>query len=351
MIVWKIAAAVFGTIILTSPLSGEVLSVDIDTSTPLSTPEENQEASLLFTGDVMLGRYVETLMNRNGDDYPFDMVRDRFDMVDAVVINLEGPVLMSEKHRQTPDFTTVFSFNESVLDVLKNNSVDILNLSNNHTLDKGQGIYDEMVEMIESSDLNWFGHPRIWEDKYVESLEINGFVFTFMGFHQATNPGFDVEKAKLFISNWRLENPDDIIISNVHHGPEYIKTSNDRQKEIARGLIDGGSDMVIGHHPHVVQELEIYNGKPIFYSLGNFIFDQYFSADTQEGLVVKLVAKKNSSESVLGVKLLPIKSKMSQPYFLEGEEKLGWIDSFLNRSIIDMNNIKDKSELFYKWAI
>lgn len=355
MIAWRIAAAVFGTFILTSPLNGEVLNVDYNRELPVENVIETKEvvssndASILFTGDVMLGRYVETLMRKNGENYPFELVRERLDMADAALINLEGPVLRTEKHRQTPDFTTVFSFDESVLNVLKNNSIDILNLSNNHTLDKGQEVFEEMISMIELNELEWFGHPRLWEDRYVNSVEINGFIFTFIGFHQATNPGFNIDAARSFIQTWRKDNPRDIIVSNVHHGPEYRKESSNLQKQIARGLIDGGSDIVIGHHPHVVQEMEIYNGKPIFYSLGNFVFDQYFSKDVQEGLTIEMVAKNIDKEVWLGVKLLPIKSKMSQPYFLENEEKAGWINDFLNRSKIDNQTLIDQGDIVYGW--
>lgn len=86
--------------------------------------------------------------------------------------------------------------------------------------------------------------------------------------------------------------------------------------------------MIIGHHPHVVQEIEEYNGKYIFYSLGNFIFDQYFSKDTQEGLLVQVTLE----DEKLSYTLLPVKSVRSQPMLMEGEEKQAFLDALAKRS-------------------
>lgn len=308
--------------------------------------EAGETAEILFTGDVMLGRYVETLMNKNGKLYPFEMVKNRFSEADTVIINLEGPVLRSQRHRHTPDFTTNFSFDESILGTLKETSIDVVNLSNNHTLDKGAEVYEEMIQLIEDANIAWFGHPKKWEDRYIKTIDVNGFTITLMGFHQATNYEFDIEEAKKVVSTWKDKYPNDVLIANIHHGPEYIKESSDLQKVFGRGLIDAGSDVVIGHHPHVVQEMEIYNEKPIFYSLGNFVFDQYFSADTQEGLVVGLNLSKDNDDVKMGLELLPIKSKMSQPYFLEAEERLKWVEDYIDRSNFTWDGV---TEEVYLW--
>jgi poly-gamma-glutamate synthesis protein (capsule biosynthesis protein) len=86
-----------------------------------------------------------------------------------------------------------------------------------------------------------------------------------------------------------LASSSDILVVNIHWGEEYKADPNNRQKEMAHLLIDAGVDVIIGHHPHVVQTVETYKNKPIFYSLGNFIFDQYFSPETQKGLAVEII--------------------------------------------------------------
>jgi poly-gamma-glutamate synthesis protein (capsule biosynthesis protein) len=105
----------------------------------------------------------------------------------------------------------------------------------------------------------------------------------------------------------------------VHWGNEYELKHSEQQEALAHYVIDSGIDAVIGHHPHVVQDIEIYNGKPIFYSLGNFIFDQYFSGDVQTGLVVKVYIQKDT----ITYTLVPISSigRASQPYIMPIEQK------------------------------
>jgi len=96
----------------------------------------------------------------------------------------------------------------------------------------------------------------------------------------------DIEKVKEAINF--LKDKTDWVIVNIHWGEEYDLNFNKIQKEIAYQLIDDGADVIIGHHPHVVQEVEVYKGRPIFYSLGNFIFDQMWSEETKKGAVVEL---------------------------------------------------------------
>ena len=108
---------------------------------------------------------------------------------------------------------------------------------------------------------------------------------------------------------------------NAHWGEEYSAQFNRLQQELAHGFIDAGADAVIGHHPHVAQGMEVYKNKPIFYSLGNFVFDQYFSAETQTGLAVEFIFNGQG----LDYKLHPFASKNSQIRLLDAKEK----DDFL----------------------
>ena len=89
----------------------------------------------------------------------------------------------------------------------------------------------------------------------------------------------------------------------MHAGTEYTRKPNQRQIDFARAAIDAGADIVIGHHPHWIQDIEIYQGKPIFYSLGNFVFDQMWSQETREGLIVKIQI---SNAKVQKAELMPI---------------------------------------------
>ena len=112
----------------------------------------------------------------------------------------------------------------------------------------------------------------------------------------------------------------DIIIVSMHAGDEYEPLPNDSQMAFAHAAIDAGAEMVIGHHPHVVQTMEIYKGKYIFYSLGNFIFDQMWSRETREGLLIKAAFTK---EGVKNVTFHPVLIEdYAQPRFMEDREDI-----------------------------
>ena len=130
---------------------------------------------------------------------------------------------------------------------------------------------------------------------------------------------------------------------SVHWGQEYQIKSSVFQQKLARKIIDSGADLIIGHHPHVVQEIEIYNNKLIFYSLGNFVFDQYFSEQTQQGLAVALEiypVRNNDSNRVNPnkniYKLFPIQSKLSQPFLMEQNQAEKFLEKLSKRSSKDL---------------
>lgn len=356
--------------IISSEINDERAEQFTDVRNEISFPlwkQQREDFKIAFTGDVMLGRYVEELMNSNGLNYPFEKVGERLNLYNEVVINLEGPVLRNELHTKTPDFSTNFSFKEDVLNVFAENNIGVVNLANNHTFDRGEERFQEMIEILNERDIEWFGHPWEYDKEYVHTILADGVDINLIGFQQATNYEFDVNLMMETVEAVKNDNPLALNIVNFHFGPEYKPYSANIQQEIARAAVDAGADMVIGHHPHVVQEMEVYKEKPIFYSLGNFVFDQYFSTETQEGLVVELVLEfKDVSGSTLelkkdpfillggkyeidklGVKVLPVKSVRSQPYFLGEPENSIWLDEYREKSRIE----NQYGEFFYEWGI
>lgn len=344
-------------------LSG-FLSVEPSVDIP-KWKEQRDDFSIIFTGDVMLGRNVENLMNRNGLDYPFELVSDRLNLADEVVINLEGPVLASEKHTPTPPFNTEFSFDEKVLDNFDDHNIGVVNLSNNHTFDKGEEVFGEMTMLLDEKDVDWFGHPLEYDNLYIHTINANGVDVNLLGFNQIKSNPFNVDDMFASVKGVVDLNNEALNIVSLHFGTEYQETSNSFQQEIARAAVEAGADMVIGHHPHVVQEMELYRGVPIFYSLGNFIFDQYFSAEVQEGLAVEmniefkelndefdfesdpfaLLGGKFEIENI-GLRLLPFRSIESQPSFLGREEYDRWINEFSAKSRFG----NTESQYFYQWS-
>jgi poly-gamma-glutamate synthesis protein (capsule biosynthesis protein) len=115
----------------------------------------------------------------------------------------------------------------------------------------------------------------------------------------------------------------DMQIAFVHWGTEYEPLHSAFQEDLAKILIDAGAEVVIGHHPHVVQDIALYKGKPIFYSLGNFIFDQYFSEAVQDGLMVDFTPEGGAYHFTL----LPVTSRYSrsQPMLMLGDERKAFL--------------------------
>ncbi|MDD5569291.1 MAG: CapA family protein, partial [Candidatus Pacebacteria bacterium] len=124
-----------------------------------------------------------------------------------------------------------------------------------------------------------------------------------------------LDKEKMAAAVAEAKKQADIVIVSMHAGTEYIYTPMEEQTSFARAAIDAGADMVIGHHPHVVQQMEKYNGKYIFYSLGNFIFDQMWSLPTRQGIALKIVFTK---QGVKNIEIAPVLiDDYCQPHILD----------------------------------
>jgi gamma-polyglutamate biosynthesis protein CapA len=286
----------------------------------LQTEPETSTTTLLFVGDMMMGRNVELLMDRHGDSYAFQHISDYLKSFDTVIGNLEGPVLSN--HTRTPSKSVRFDFHTRMPGVLAQNNIGIVSLANNHTYDFGKAGYDETVKHVRAAGIDAAGHPFAFGDAYVLRKTVNDQKFVFVGFN-ITNPNFNFVKAREFARTVQVA-PDEFYIAMIHGGEEYQLISNKTQKNFNRGLIDDGMDLVIGHHPHVVQDAEKYKGKMIFYSLGNFIFDQYFSKDTQEGLTVKATFV----DGIVSYELIPIKSDRSKVHLMSEKEKAVFLKRF-----------------------
>lgn len=285
---------------------------------------------IMAVGDIMLGRYVETLMNRNGEEYPFSFW-DQFALDQDIILgNLEGPI--NENHVQTADFTTSFSFKSSVAGLLARKGFSHISLANNHTFDKGEGAFAFSELSLKNAGIKPIGHPRTAEHDRVVFEEINSQKIAIIGLNEAVSSFFSVDEAVELTAKIESDYPGYLIITYIHWGPEYKATSSEWQKEIAHKLIDSGSDLIIGHHPHVVQEVEIYNDKLIFYSLGNFIFDQYFSKETQEGLVVYLEINDDSIKT----KLHGVAIDKSRPKPMSSEQNVIFLEGLADRSSTEL---------------
>ncbi len=294
------------TNVFPEPKKTEVKSEPLDGQMEDGSPSdwEIPPTTVVVTGDVMLGRTVESLSLSHGFDYPFAYTKDIFADADAVFANLEGPIPLS--HEKTPAYSFRFSFLPESIRALKNSGVSVVTLANNHTLDFDEEGYANTVAELKKNGIASVGHPTRMNESLTFEKSISGREVRFVGLNDTYAP-IDIKKATELIQ--RLKKDGAFIIVAVHWGEEYKNVSNERQQTLGRALIDAGADVVVGHHPHVVEEVERYHGKPIFYSLGNFVFDQYFSEETQQGLAVKIAI----GDKEVSYELIPVDLRKSQP--------------------------------------
>lgn len=263
---------------------------------------EESEVKLGFVGDIMLDRGVKTSVYKNFDGN-YEKVfagAKKLEEPDIMFGNLEGPI--SDKGKNVGSKYS-FRFEPEVTKVLKNVGFDIFSFANNHVGDWSQEAFLDTLGRLSEENLLFTGAGEDYtKAKKPTVIERNGIRIGFLGFSdvgpewmKATelNPGI------LLANDPNLENiikeaktNIDVLVVSIHWGEEY-KEHNKRQETLAKKMIDAGANIVVGHHPHVIQDVEEYKNGLIIYSLGNFVFDQYFSTETMQGLYVEATINKN----------------------------------------------------------
>ncbi len=321
----------------TVTIPSTALGMIADKATEENLPSENSFSTgpIIFVGDVLLARNVEFLMDTKGVQYPFINVPEIFGQpTSAVIGNFESAIL--EQHKKTPSFVTTFSVDKNFLPEVQKVGFTHMSLANNHSFDYGSTTFAHTRLALEQAGITPFGHPAL-----VDGVS---HVVVRTGFTQvgvlAINEIFNAQsKETITASLALLASATDFQIVYVHWGEEYMLKHNFTQEVLAKQLIDAGADAIIGHHPHVVQDIDVYKDRPIFYSLGNFIFDQYFSVDVEQGLLIKLSFINNEVQ----YELVPVSSESanSQPARMTVDAQALFLANVARRSNPDYaENIK-----------
>lgn len=257
-----------------------------------------EDIRIVLVGDIMLSRAVAARMKRAGDwDLPFHNTADYLRSADLSFGNLESPFSGSEK--STARGSLVFNAPPQSVQGLEDFGFRVVSLANNHALDQGtrgliytrKHLREHHIQTVgagETLDQAW--QPAILE---IKNTRIGFIAASYASVNDAgktTNPYVartdDLKRLKAAISTLRSQQA--FIIVSMHAGAEYSSKPHPSQVAFAHAAIDAGAQVVVGHHPHWTQPVERYNGGLIFYSLGNFIFDQSQSARARAGMVVKL---------------------------------------------------------------
>lgn len=208
--------------------------------------------------------YFKFFYDENGAPYLKDM--------DFVSVNFESS-MFDENHRCASwGKSIVLATDTKYLDYFKSAWITHFDISNNHSYDCGKGNFEFMEKALEKENIHYYWDWRIWEENNLVQ-EINGQKLVFLGFNETTfYNDWDEKSKKVKMYSDSGYN----VIVNIHWGQEYKSQNNDKQKGIAERLVKAWAKAIIGHHPHVVQNYEIIDGVPVFYSLWNFMFDQPF---------------------------------------------------------------------------
>lgn len=279
-----------------------------DIKQEVSDADIKPKQKIMFVGDIMVGRYVETLIDKNGFDYMFASVTPMF--MDTITIgNLEGPIPATHQHTSNLGFQ--FSFRKDIIEKLSDIGLDAVSLANNHGYDHGVAGYENTKKVLNEVGIAYFGNYKNTVSDYFET-ELGGNRVIVFGINVIVD-NFDRKLAVDRVKDLSEKNPNALLVAFMHWGNEYDVVHNEYQEQLAHDLIDNGVDVIIGAHPHVVQDVGYYKGVPIYYSLGNFVFDQYFSKNTQEGMVVLL----DVVDGHIIFEQKRIKIDRSRPYFIE----------------------------------
>lgn len=292
--------------------------------------KKKENIKMVFFGDLMLDRAVRDKIDKKGNNILDDLKeKDFLRGYNIVAANLEGTVTEGGEHYE-PINKYDFAFREedvlSVIDL----GFNYFTLANNHFNDQGNQGQIETREFLDKNNIPYAGcfGEEVGECSY-KILEVNNKKIGMLGFSLLSGrieaPEF---KEKMFEVVDKVKLEVDLVVVNLHWGNEYKTQFNSSQQKMAYELIDRGVDIIIGHHPHVTQGVEIYKSRPIFYSLGNFVFDQYFSEETQRGLAIGF----DWDNEKLNINLYPFKSVISQVLLLENEGKTEFLGEIADRS-------------------
>lgn len=260
-----------------------------------SRPDE-PVVSIAFVGDIMLDETPGKVVKSGRD--PFAPLAKLLDAADIRVGNLE--CVVATTGTPEPDKPYTFRAHPRTLPVLKRH-FDALALANNHSGDYGPAAFGEMLDLLDRQGIAYFGGGRTLAAAHRPLLiERNGLRVALLSYNEFFPRSFEAdtdkpgiawsedEQVRLDIASARSVYHADLVIPMMHWGWEHEGTASARQRQLARVMIDAGADAVVGGHPHVTQDVEQYHGKPIIYSLGNFLFDGFSDAANNTGWILRM---------------------------------------------------------------
>jgi gamma-polyglutamate biosynthesis protein CapA len=292
--------------------------------------DPDSRLTVTLVGDMMFGRHIEDVIVKNyGYEYLFHYVRPYFQYSDYVTGNFENPIVNRPGYPKADKFIHLSTKPEAAK-ALKKVGFSTVNLANNHMKDYGkQGLLDTLKAFRDAGLETVGAGSHLDEAVEVVYQTVNGIKIATLGFSDVMPVDFRAMHQRSGIAPadpdvWfpqvaKAKQNADLVIVHMHWGLEYDSRYHPRQRDLGHALIDAGADLVVGHHPHVLEPVEVYKNGVIFYSLGNFVFDQGWTR-TRESVLVQYKVLKNDTARL---EIYPLMIREGQPRPL-----LGWSQAY-----------------------
>ncbi len=292
----------------------------VDPTLPVYEADGSILLTMSFTGDFTIGDNVQSsgksmfekeLDKQDGDiHFPFRNVRDILLADDLTMINFEGTLTTEGRNRDKLENSFLFRADPAFADILKPGGVDTVSLENNHVLDMGESGLAETKQVLTDAGVTYASEdePATF---YVKGVKIGSLAYqTFGGRHDELMkkiPG-DIQALR--------DDGCQVVIVSFHWGAEKDYYPNDNQVRLGRATVDAGADLVIGHHSHRINPIELYNGKYICYSLGNFSFAGNNKPDDMASYIFQIRMKLTKDGELLNdaIKIIPIRISSRTDY-------------------------------------
>ncbi|MEA2071595.1 MAG: CapA family protein [Asgard group archaeon] len=270
---------------------------------------EKHNIVLLAVGDIMLGdqaicmgRGVNSVIKEKGPNFIFKKIRGTLKNKDILFGNLEA--ILSKKNLRKPSLhSRELRGDPNSVKGLKYAGFDILSLANNHILQHGEEALSDTIRVLEENNINYVGVGNYARKPL--TIEVKDKKVSFFAYCLIREPtAFNSVKTTTEILEdiRRYKDQGDIRVVSLHWGTEYMPYPSQDQIDLAHQIIDAGADIILGHHPHVLQGIEYYKKKVIAYSLGNFVFDMWEN-NSRQSVILKLTI---SDEKKIEIYPIPV---------------------------------------------
>jgi poly-gamma-glutamate capsule biosynthesis protein CapA/YwtB (metallophosphatase superfamily) len=307
---------IFGYILINFTMQKSIVRILAPLFFPVfafSQSPQDSVAVMLFAGDVTLAdRFEQALGSRTGNLFSR---WNKIGSYDAMMVNLENAVTRSI---DSVEKEYVFRMRPEYLSLFDKGKITLVNCANNHTADFGTEGILETIRLLDSAGIRHVGIGRtIAEARKPVILALNGIRIGFLGYGGVSaflasraQPGTTPRSRRIILSDIAKLRPRvNFVVVNLHWGEELAEQPDSAQIALAHAIIDAGADLVIGHHPHILQGIEYYRGKMIAYSLGNFIF----GGNAKSANCITAILKSRFTPASVESQLVPIRIRNWRP--------------------------------------